>query len=85
MSTSMMRVSTETRETIMSIAREDYGGVSADEALRRLAREHWQARAVAAMEQYRAQDPEGWADYLNEAAELERADAVVTEEWNETA
>lgn len=68
----------------MGIAREDYGGVSADEALRRLAREHWQARAVAAMEQYRAEDPEGWADYIDEAAALERADAPVTEEWTTT-
>lgn len=65
----------------MDIARRDYGGVSADEALRRLAREHWRVAAVAAMDRYRAENPDGWTDYLTEAAELEHLDAPITEPW----
>jgi hypothetical protein len=40
----MIRVSPETRDAINEIARNDYGGVSADEALRRLA--PWQVWLV---------------------------------------
>lgn len=67
----------------MNIARHDYGGVSADEALRRLAREHWRNAAIAATDRYRAENPGGWADYLSDAAELERADAATTEPWKD--
>jgi hypothetical protein len=79
MTATTMRVSTRTRDTIMAIAREDYGGVTVDEALRRLAREHWQRRAIAAVARYRDDDPAGWSDHLDEMGDLERLDEPVTD------
>jgi hypothetical protein len=78
----MLRVSDKTREKVLQIGREDYGGVSADETIQRLIAEHWQAKAVAAVRRYREQDPEGWAEYVAEADALAAADAPITDEWN---
>lgn len=77
----MLRVSDETRERVQHLAREEFGGVSANEAIQRLLDEHWEAAAVAAVERYRGTDPRGWADYLAEADGLSAADAPVTDEW----
>lgn len=79
----MLRVSDETRESILRIGREDFGGVSADETVRRLIDEHWRAAAIAAVQEYRETDPQGWSDYLAEAAELAGADAPPVDEWAE--
>lgn len=64
------------------LAREEFGGASADEAIRRLLDEHWEAAAVAAVERYRAADPQGWADYLAGAGELAAADTPVADDWH---
>jgi hypothetical protein len=77
----MLRVSDQTRERVLQIGREDFGGVSADETIRRLIDEHWQNKAIAAMRPYREEDPQGWADYLTEADALAAADAPITDEW----
>jgi hypothetical protein len=79
MSTTMIRVSKRTRDVIGVIAREDYGGVTLDEALERLAREHWQQRAIGAMDQYRSENPAAWRDYLTEADGIGRLDHEITE------
>ncbi|MGI8415602.1 MAG: hypothetical protein ACR2P2_05225 [Nakamurella sp.] len=55
--------------------------MSANEAVERLLDEHWQASALAAVERYRCDDPQGWADYLSEAEDLSATDAPVTDEW----
>lgn len=78
----MLRVSNETREQVQRLAREEFGGASADETIRRLLNEHWEAAALAAVQQYRTDNPEGWADYLAEAEDLAAADAPVTDEWS---
>lgn len=75
----MLRVSDETREQVLRIGREEFGGASADETIRRLIDEHWKSRALAAVHFYRQSDPQGWADYLAQAEELAGADAPVTE------
>jgi hypothetical protein len=80
----MLRVSNETRERIMRIGREEFGGVSADETVRRLIDEHWRGAAIAAVHRYRESDPRGWSDYLAEADELAGADAPVSDEWAES-
>lgn len=77
----MLRVSDETRQQVQRIGSEDFGGASADETIRRLIDEHWQAAAVAAVQQYRESDPEGWSDYLAEADELASADAPIGDTW----
>ncbi len=77
----MLRVSDETREEVLRIAREDYGGVSADETIRRLIDEHWEAMAVAAVRQYREDDPRGWAEYVAGADRLAGADAPIADGW----
>lgn len=76
----MSRVSEDTRNGVQQIAREDRGA-SANEVIRHLLDEHWEAQAVAAVEHYRKTDPQGWADYLSEADESASAEAPVTDEW----
>ena len=72
-------MSDETREQVLRIGREDFGGASADETIRRLIDEHWKSRALAAVRSYRQDDPQGWADYLAEAEEFAAADAPIAE------
>ena len=78
----MLRVSEDTRQQVQRLAREEYGGVSADEAIQRLLGEHWEAAALAAVERYRMHDPDGWAHYLAEASESAGADAPATDPWS---
>ncbi len=75
----MLRVSDETREQVLRIGREEFGGASADETIRRLIDEHWKARALAAVYHYRQSDPEGWRQYLAEAEGLAGADAAIAD------
>lgn len=77
----MMRVSDETRERVLRIGREEFGGASADETVRRLVNEHWQAAAIAAVHRSRDSDPQGWSDYLADAEEWSGADAPISDEW----
>lgn len=77
----MLRVSDETRERVLRIGREEFGGASADETVRRLVDEHRQAAAIAAVHRYRESDPQGWSDYLVEAEEWSGADAPISDEW----
>ncbi len=81
MATSMMRVNPDTRDRIMKIAAEDYGGVTADIALARLADEHWERQAIAAMDRFRREDPRGYADYLAELREWEVLGEPVLDPW----
>lgn len=83
--TTMMRVSPETRERVLQVAQEDYDGASADETVRRLLDEHWQAKAVAVMDRFRTEDPDGWTAYLADADKWQAADAPVTDPWDEAA
>lgn len=78
----MLRVSDETRERVQRLAREEFAGASADETIRRLLDEHWEAAALAGVERYRVDDPQGWADYLAEAEDLAAADAPPTDGWS---
>lgn len=77
----MLRVSDATRDRVLQIGRDDFGGASAEETIRRLIDEHWQVRAVEAVRRYREEDPQGWADYLSEADEEAAADAPATDGW----
>ncbi|BBZ48712.1 hypothetical protein H7H82_10160 [Mycobacterium heidelbergense] len=74
-------MSDETREKVLRIGREEFGGASADETIRRLIDEHWQATAIAAVRRYREDDPQGWADYLGEAEEWAGAETPIADEW----
>ncbi|UUZ45655.1 hypothetical protein LP422_06315 [Janibacter limosus] len=67
---------------VQRLARDEFGGASADETIRRLLDEHWEAAALAAVERYRTDDSQGWADYLAEAEHPAAADAPVTDEWS---
>lgn len=78
----MLRVSDETRKRVQRLAREEYGGASADETICRLLDEHWEAAALAAVVRYRADDPQGWADYVAEAEGRVVADAPIADEWS---
>lgn len=79
----MLRVSEETRDHVLRIAREDFGGATADETIRLLVEEHWRAKAIAAVEVYRRTNPAGWADYLADAAVLVEVDAPVADGWTQ--
>lgn len=50
-----------------------------------VADEHWERQAIAAMDQFRHDDPEGWAEYLREAEELDAGPALPADPWNEAA
>lgn len=76
----MLRVSDETRDRVMRIGRDEFGGASADETVRRLLDEHWQAKAVAAVRATRLDAPDEWAGYLAETAELAAADPPLPDE-----
>lgn len=78
----MLRVSDRTRERVQRLAREEFGGASADETIRRLLDEHWETAALAAVERYRTENPRGWADYLAEAEDLAASDAPIADEWS---
>ncbi|MHA6797914.1 hypothetical protein [Bounagaea algeriensis] len=45
----MIRVSDDTRRRIHRVARDEFGGASADETIQRLLDEHWTATAPAAV------------------------------------
>lgn len=79
----MLRVSDETRERVQRLGREKFGGASADETVRRLLDQHWEAAAVAAVDESRKDDPEGWAEYLTSADRLSQGDAPVSDGWSE--
>lgn len=80
----MLRVDEETRDQIMRVAQQDFGGVTADQALRRLLDEHWELSCLAAVEHYRTTDPDGYADYAAELARIERElDEPVTEPYGD--
>lgn len=78
----MLRVSDETRDRILRIGREEFDGASAEETLRRLIDEHWRAKAVAAVQDYREADPEGWSAYIADAEASGQADAPITDYWD---
>jgi hypothetical protein len=78
----MLRVSDETREQVLRIGREEFGGASADETVRRLVDEHWQAAAVAAVRRSRDRDPGGWSAYVADAEASSSADAAIGDEWS---
>ena len=81
--TAMLRVSQRTRDRVMRVAADDFGGATAEETLNRLLDEHWEARAIAAMDHFRASDPEGWSEYLAEADQWDKAQPSVVDTWNE--
>ncbi|GAA2578503.1 hypothetical protein GCM10010399_05300 [Dactylosporangium fulvum] len=81
----MIRVDESTRDALTRVATEDLGGASADEAIRRLLAEHWQMKAIAAVDAYRVNDPEGWAEYVAEADRDDRATAPAADPWDEAA
>lgn len=81
--TAMLRVSERTRDRVMQVAAEDFGGATAEETLIRLLDEHWEAQAIAAMDHFRATDPDGWSDYLAGADTWDKAQAPVGDAWEE--
>jgi hypothetical protein len=81
----MIRVDESTRDELTRVAGEDLGGASADEAIRRLLAEHWQMKAIAALDAYRATDPDGWAEYVAEADRDDSASAPASDVWDEAA
>ncbi|GAA3449155.1 hypothetical protein [Dactylosporangium matsuzakiense] len=81
----MIRVDESTRDDLTRVASEDLGGASADEAIRRLLAEHWQMKAIAALDAYRASDPDGWAEYVADADREDRASAPTADPWDEAA
>lgn len=88
MSVAMIRVSPETRDVINEIARTDYGGISADEALRRLVQEHRRAMWVEQARRLREEQPETWEAASAEAVDLAEAtagDGLAGEPWDARA
>jgi hypothetical protein len=81
----MLRVSQRTRDRVMRVAVEDFHGATAEEVLNQLLDEHWEAKAIAAMDHFRATDPEGWSEYLADADEWDRTAVPLADTWGEQA
>ncbi|WP_188316630.1 hypothetical protein [Solihabitans fulvus] len=79
----MLRVSERTRDRVLEVAAEDFSGATAEETLNRLLDEHWEAKAIAAMDLFRSTDPAGWSAYLAEADGWDRAAVPVADTWDE--
>jgi hypothetical protein len=79
----MMRVSERTRDRVAQLAAEDFGGVTADEALGRLIDVYWQSKVIAAVDDFYAHDPSGWADYVRDADEWDARSAPAAEPWSD--
>ncbi|MDP9795263.1 hypothetical protein J2S43_003775 [Catenuloplanes nepalensis] len=75
------------RDDLLRIAAEDFGGTTASDTIRRLIDEHWATQAVAAMDAFRASDPQGWADYVGsaDAADRSLAPSLADDPWDEAA
>ncbi|HKD98397.1 MAG TPA: hypothetical protein VKB69_12520 [Micromonosporaceae bacterium] len=71
----MLRVDEHTHRQVMRIAREDYGGASVDETVRRLVDEHFDRACAEAVQRYAIDDPRGWNEYLAEASEWDATSA----------
>ena len=81
----MMRVRSTTRDKVMKIAAEDFDGATADETLQRLIDEHWERKALAAMDRFRREDPDGYADYLHEMNEWDATATAPLDPWHDEA
>jgi hypothetical protein len=81
--TAMLRVSERTRDRVIQVAADDFAGATVEETLIRLLDEHWEVRAIAAMDQFRASDPEGWSEYLADADQWDRTQTPVADRWDE--
>jgi hypothetical protein len=78
----MLRVSEQTRDRVMQVAARDFAGATVEDTLNRLLDEHWEAQAIAAMDHFRASDPEGWSDYLAEADRWDQAQTAAADTWD---
>lgn len=86
-STTTIRVTTAIRDELASLAAADFHGVSASDAIRRLIDGHRDAKAIAAMDHFRATDPDGWEAYVAEADAFQSAVApsLADDPWDEAA
>ncbi len=84
MATTTIRVSDETREQLAQVAR-DLGAASTDETIRRLLDEHRHRQWIDTMDQFRANHPDEWQAYLDEADELDQASAPAGDAWDDQA
>jgi hypothetical protein len=64
---SSLRLTPETRDQLMSVAASDYDGATADATIRALLEEHWRLRAVEAMDSFRLDHPDEWANAVTSA------------------
>lgn len=78
----MIRVSDDTRHRIHRVARNEFGGASADETIQRLLDEHWKATALAATRRDRARNPDSWQSEVDQVDADSQADAGITDGWH---
>lgn len=78
----MIRVSDDTRHRIHRVARNEFGGASADETIQRLLDEHWKATALAATRRDRGRDPDSWQAEVDQVDADSQADAGITDGWH---
>jgi hypothetical protein len=81
--TTMLRVSDDTKGRIQKIAVEDFRGASVEETLRRLLDVYWESKAIAAMDRFREENPEGWRQYLADADAMDRSSAPRVDQWTD--
>lgn len=65
--TTTIRVTVATRDRVQALIREEFPGMTVDDAINHLCDEHWKAGALADMERFRQQDPTAYQSYLRKS------------------
>ena len=76
----MVRMEPATRDELMKVAADDFGGISANDTVKRLLDEHRKAMMIAAVRAYELEHPQEYDAYLREADEMDAASELVERE-----
>ncbi len=62
---------------------EELGAKSAEDVIVRLLDERWEREAIAAVDKWAEQDPDGWNAYVDQVDQDDRASAPPADGWDE--
>lgn len=79
MTTTTIRVNSETRDRLNELAASDLNGATIEQALTFLLDEHWKAKCIAQADRWREEHPDQWRAELEELALWESTDINLDE------
>lgn len=74
-----IKLSTKTRDRLLEVAKQDFGGASMEKVMDALMDEHWKATCIAQSDAWRRDHPEEWQEYLRENEMWDRLSPNITE------